>query len=61
MASIEEKMKSRMDKMIRGTSIERVSDDDDVREWLLFGRMAMFFTLWVAMISALALVISFRF
>ncbi|MEX3014152.1 hypothetical protein [Gymnodinialimonas hymeniacidonis] len=61
MASMEEKMKSRMDKMIQGTSIERISDDEDVREWLLFGRMAMIFTLWAAMISAVALVISVRF
>ena len=61
MSSIEEKLRSRMDKMIAGTSIERVSDDDDVREWLLLGRMALIFTVWAAMISAVALVISVRF
>ncbi len=61
MASMEEKVRSQMDKMIKGTSIERISDDDDVREWLFFGRMAMIFTLWAAMISVVLLVISFRF
>jgi hypothetical protein len=61
MATMEEKFKTTVDKMVKGTPIEHVSNDDDVREWLLFGRMAMIFTLWVAMISAVALVISVRF
>jgi hypothetical protein len=61
MANVEEKFKSFTNKMVKGTPIERISDDDDVREWLLFGRMAMVFTIWAVMISVIALVISVRF
>lgn len=61
MASFEEKMKERVQAMARGTKIETLSDDEDVREWLVFGRIAMIATLWMAMISAVALVISIRF
>lgn len=61
MATMEEKFKAGVDKMVKGTVIERTSDDDDVREWLLLGRIAMVFTIWASMISALALIISIRF
>jgi hypothetical protein len=54
-------MKARVDAIAKGTKIERLTDDDDVREWLVFGRVAMIFTIWAAMICAVALVISVRF
>lgn len=61
MANFEEMMKDRVDAIAEGTHIAALSDDPDVREWLVFGRIAMIFTLWAAMISAVALVISVRF
>jgi len=61
MSRFDEMMKARVDAMAKGTKIEQLTDDDDVREWLVFGRLAMFFCLWAGMICALALVISFRF
>ncbi|MBY4893407.1 hypothetical protein A8B78_20380 [Jannaschia sp. EhC01] len=61
MASFEDKMKDRVQAMAKGTRIETLSDDEDVREWLVFGRIAMMATIWMAMISAVALVISVRF
>lgn len=61
MAGLDEFMKARVDAIAKGTPIERLTDDDDVREWLVFGRLAMIFCLWAAMICAVALVISFRF
>lgn len=61
MASFEEKMRERVQAMAKGTRIETLSDDESVREWLVFGRIAMIATLWMAMISAVALVISLRF
>lgn len=61
MAGFEEKMKERVQAMAKGTRIERLTDDEDVREWLVFGRIAMMATLWMAMLSAVALVISVRF
>ncbi len=61
MARFDEMMKDRVEAIAKGTKIESLSDDADVREWLVFGRIAMFFTLWAAMISVVALVISVRF
>ncbi|GAB5448048.1 hypothetical protein [Gymnodinialimonas sp.] len=61
MASFEDKMRDRVQSMAKGTRIEALTDDEDVREWLVFGRIAMIATLWMAMISAVALVISIRF
>lgn len=61
MASLEEKMKDRLQSMAKGTRIETLTEDEDVREWLVFGRIAMIATIWMAMISAVALVISVRF
>lgn len=61
MARLDEMMKARVDAIAKGTQIERLTDDADVREWLVFGRLAMFFCLWAAMICAVALVISLRF
>lgn len=61
MSRFEEALKTRMDAMISGTSIERMTDDDDVRQWLRMGRLAMIFCIWAAMLMAVALVISFRF
>lgn len=61
MARFEDMMKARVEWMAKGTKIERLTDDSDVREWLVFGRIAMIATIWMAMLSAVALVISIRF
>ena len=61
MDRINEFIKTRVDAMAKGSEIERMTDDEDVREWLVMGRIAMIFTIWAAMICALALVISIRF
>lgn len=61
MASFEDKMRDRVQAMAKGTRIETLTDDADVREWLVFGRIAMIATIWMAMLSAVALVISVRF
>lgn len=61
MARFEDMMKDRVDTIAKGTPIETLTDDADVREWLVFGRIAMFATIWMAMISVVALVISVRF
>jgi hypothetical protein len=61
MARLEDMMKDRVAAMAKGTSIERLTDDDDVREWLVLGRLAMIFCLWAAMICTVLLVISVRF
>lgn len=58
MASFEAMMKDRLQSMAKGTRIETLTDDEDVREWLVFGRIAMIATIWMGMISAVALVIS---
>lgn len=61
MARFEDMMKDRVEAMAKGTRIEALTDDADVREWLVFGRIAMIATVWMAMLSAVALVISVRF
>lgn len=61
MARLENMIKDRVDAMAKGTKIETLTDDADVREWLVFGRIAFFFTIWAAMICAVLLVISVRF
>ncbi len=61
MARLDDMMKARVDAMAKGTPIERLTDDSAVREWLVLGRLAMFFCIWAGMICAIALVISFRY
>ncbi|WP_224813746.1 hypothetical protein [Hasllibacter sp. MH4015] len=61
MANMDEKIKARISAMAANSKVARVSDDEDVREWLFFGRIAMIFCIWAIMIIAVALVVSFRF
>lgn len=61
MARLDDMIKGRVDAIAKGTRIEQLTDDADVREWLVFGRIAMIATVWMAMLSAVALVISVRF
>lgn len=61
MARFEDMMRDRVEAIAKDTTIETLTDDADVREWLVFGRIAMIATLWMAMLSAVALVISVRF
>lgn len=61
MARFEDMMNDRVDAIAKGTRIETLTDDPDVRQWLVFGRIAMMATIWMAMLSAVALVISVRF
>lgn len=61
MARIEQAVKAWMAAFAKGTHIERVTDDPDVREWLVLGRIAMFFCLWAAMIIPVLLVIWARY
>lgn len=61
MARFDDMMKDRVEAIAKGTSIETTTDDPDVREWLVFGRIAMIATIWLGMISAVALAISIRF
>lgn len=61
MPRLEDIIEGRVDAIAKGTKIETLTDDADVREWMVFGRLAFFFTAWAAMICAVALVISVRF
>ncbi len=61
MERLQDMMKARVNAMAKGTSIERLTDDEDVREWLVFGRLAMLFCLWAAMILPVLMIISVRF
>lgn len=61
MDRLQEMMKARVDAIAKGSSIEKLTDDADVREWLVFGRIAMIFCIWAAMILPIILIISFRF
>ena len=61
MSRLDNMMKDRVEAIAKGTRIETLTDDADVREWLVFGRIAMIATIWMAMLSAVALVISVRF
>lgn len=61
MARLDEMLRARIAAMARGTRIERLSEDADVREWLVLGRIAMFVCLWAAIILPIVLLVSFRF
>lgn len=61
MARLEMMLKDRIDWVAKGTKIETLTDDDDVRTWLVFGRIAMFATIWMAMVAVVALVVAVRF
>ncbi len=61
MERLQDMMKARVNAVAKGTSIERLTDDEDVREWLVFGRFAMLFCLWAAMILPVLMIISVRF
>ncbi|MEJ6392557.1 hypothetical protein V8J82_04765 [Gymnodinialimonas sp. 2305UL16-5] len=61
MSRLEEMIKIRVNAIAKGTAIEQVTEDDDVRQWLVLGRMAMFFCVWAVMIMSVALIVSLRF
>ena len=61
MDRMQEIFNRRIQAFAKGTEIERVTDDADVRSWLVMGRMAMFFCMWMAFIIPVALVLSLRF
>ncbi len=61
MDRINEMLKARVEAIAKGSEIGRVTEDEDVREWLVFGFIAKIFTIWAAMISVLLMVISLRF
>ena len=61
MDRMQEIINRRIQAFAKGTEIERVTDDEDVRGWLVMGRMAMFACIWMALILPIALIISLRF
>lgn len=61
MSEIVQTLKTRLQTMVKRSPVADISEDSDVQEWLFFGRLAMFFCLWMAMLLPLILVITLRF